>query len=195
MSYNSITFFDLNLKTLTPLDKFIMRAFVDEPYLTDLYVATDKAQQLWAVGKTYCYKYIPQVPGLYPKLYEQNEIIALTFFSSWIPDPYTYDFTVPLEFEGRKYLIDEVDRQFIITRKGRNFFEGLFNALEKAKNYRTVGNYYCYNLITPPWFPPEEQYSQTIPGQTLILLWYNKNYIINAPTQNLLEKYNKKITL
>ena len=58
MSYNSITFFNLNLETLTPLDKFIMKAFVNMPYLTDLYVATDKAQQLWAAGKTYCYKYI-----------------------------------------------------------------------------------------------------------------------------------------
>ena len=195
MSYNSITFFDLDLKTLTPLDKFIMRAFVDEPYLTDLYVATDKAKQLWAAGKTYCYKYIPQAPGLYPKVYEQNEINALTFIASWVPNPYTYDFSKPIEVNGFKYYIDEVDRQFIITRKGRQFYESLFEALEKAKNYRTKGTYYCYNLITPPWFPPEDQYSQTIPGQTIILLWYNKNYIINGPTQNLLDKYNKKITL
>jgi len=195
MSYNSITFFDLNLKTLTPLDKFIMRAFVDEPVLTTLYVATDKAQQLWAAGKTYCYKYIPQVPGLYPKVYEQNEIIALTFFASWIPDPYTYDYSKPLLYEGRYYLIDEVDRQFIITRKGRNFYEGLYEALEKAKNYRAKGSYYCYNLITPPWFLPEDQYSAVIPGQTLILLWFNKDYIINGPIEDLLNKYNKKITL
>ncbi len=195
MSYNSITFFNLNLKTLTPLDKFIMRAFVDEPYLTDLYVATDKAQQLWAAGKTYCYKYIPQAPGLYPKLYEQNEIIALTFFSSWIKDPYTYDYSKPLEFEGRFYLVDEVDRQFIITRKGRNFYEGLFEGLEKALNYRTTGRYYCYNLNTPVWFPEEIQYNAVIPGQTLILLWYNKNYVINGPMQEIVDQYNKQITL
>lgn len=194
MSYNSLSYFDLNLKTLTPLDKFIMRAFVDEPYLTDLYVATDKAQQLWAAGKTYCYKYIPQVPGLYPKVYEQNELIALTFFASWIPNPYTYDYSKPLKYESYTYVIDEVDRQFIITRKGRNFFEGLFNGLEHAKNYRTTGRYYCYNLNTPTWFPPDEQYNAVIPGQTLILLWYNKNYVINGPTQELINKYNK-ITL
>ena len=39
MSYNSLTYFNLDLKTLTPRDKFIMRAFVDEVYLTNLYQA------------------------------------------------------------------------------------------------------------------------------------------------------------
>lgn len=189
MSYNSLTYFNLDLKTLTPLDKFIMRALVDEPVLTTLYVATDKAQQLWAGGKTYCYKYIPQVPGLYPKIYEQNEIIALTFFASWIPDPYTYDYSQPLYYEGRAYLIDEVDKQFIITRKGRNFYEGLYEALEKALNYRTTGRYYCYNLMTPPWFPSDIQYNAVIPGQKLILLWYNKDYVINGPIIDLIAKF------
>jgi len=65
MSYNSLTYFDLDLNTLTPMDKFIMRAFVDEPYLTNLYQATDWAQQLKMQGQTYCYRYVPQQLGLY----------------------------------------------------------------------------------------------------------------------------------
>jgi hypothetical protein len=192
MSYNSITFFDLNLKTLTPLDKFIMRAFVEEPYLTDLYVATDKAQNMHAYGKTYCYKFIPLTPGLYPKIYEQNELIDLTFISYIVPDPYTYDFSQPFNVNGRVVLVDEVDRAFIIARKGRQFYESLFEGLEKAKNYRANGRYYCYNLNTPAWFPSELQYNAVIPGQTLILLWFNKDYIINGPLQNILDMYNKK---
>jgi len=192
MSYNSITFFNLNLETLTPLDKFIMKAFVNMPYLTDLYVATDKAQQLWAAGKTYCYKYIPEVPGLYPKVYEQHELIDLTFISSFVADPYTYDFSKPLYINGRWILVDDVDRQFIITRKGRQFYESLFEGLEKALNYRSNGRYYCYNLNTPVWFPSEIQYNAVIPGQTLILLWFNKDYIINGPIKKLLDAFNKK---
>jgi len=66
MSYNSLTYFNLDLKTLTPRDKFIMRAFVDEQYLTNLYQATDYAKQLWSQGQTYCYKYICSIVPVLP---------------------------------------------------------------------------------------------------------------------------------
>jgi hypothetical protein len=192
MSYNSLTYFDLNLKTLTPLDKFIMKAFVNETNLTNLYQATDWAQQLKSQGQTYCYKYVPEQVGLYPKVYEQNELIDLTFISMFVSNPYTYDFSKPLYVNGRWITVDEVDRSFIIMRKGRQFYESLFAALEMAKEFRANGRYYCYNLNTPVWFPSDIQYNAVIPGQHLILLWFNKNYIINGPWQDVLDKYNKK---
>jgi len=188
MSYNSLTYFNLDLKTLTPRDKFIMRAFVDEVYLTNLYQATDWARQLHSQGQTYCYKYVPQEKGLYPKIYDQNDIMSLTFISSWVPNPYTYDFTKPIKVGFFWIEVDEVDRSFIATIKGRQFYQSLFAALEMAKEFRSNGRYYCYNMITPLWFPEDKQYSSIIPGQFLILLWFNKNYVIQEPIDKLLEK-------
>jgi hypothetical protein len=188
MSYNSLTYFNLDLKTLTPRDKFIMRAFVDEVYLTNIYQATDWARQLHSQGQTYCYKYVPQEKGLYPKIYDQNDIMSLTFISSWVPNPYTYDFTKPIKVGFFWIEVDEVDRSFIATIKGRQFYQSLFAALEMAKEFRSNGRYYCYNMITPLWFPEDKQYSSIIPGQFLILLWYNKNYVIQEPFDKLLEK-------
>jgi hypothetical protein len=43
-------------------------------------------------------------------------------------------------------------------------------------------------MITPLWFPEDKQYSSIIPGQFLILLWFNKNYVIQEPFDKLLEK-------
>jgi len=188
MSYNSLTYFNLDLKTLTPRDKFIMRAFVDEVYLTNLYQATDWARQLHAQGQTYCYKYIPQEKGLYPKVYDQNDIMALTFISTWVPNPYTYDFTKPIKVGFFWIEVDEVDRAFIATIKGRQFYQSLFAALEMAKEFRGNGRYYCYTMITPTWFPEDKQYSSIVPGQFLILLWFNKNYVIQEPLDKLLDK-------
>lgn len=190
MSYNSLTYFNLDLNTLTPRDKFIMRAFVDEVYLTNLYQATDWARQLYSQGQTYCYKFVPQEPGLYSKIYNQNDIMALTFISSWVNNPYTYDFSQPIKVGFTTVQVDEVDRQFIITIKGREFYQSLFAALEMAKEFRGNGRYYCYNMITPKWFPEDKQYSSIIPGQFLILLWFNKNYILEEPMNKLLEKLN-----
>ena len=118
MSYNSLTYFNLDLKTLTPRDKFIMRAFVDEVYLTNIYQATDWARQLHSQGQTYCYKYVPQEKGLYPKIYDQNDIMSLTFISSWVPNPYTYDFTKPIKVGFFWIEVDEVDRSFIPFDRG-----------------------------------------------------------------------------
>jgi len=190
MSYNSLTYFNLDLKTLTPRDKFIMRAFVDEQYLTNLYQATDYAKQLWSQGQTYCYKFIPQEEGLYPKVYDQNDINALTFIASWVKDPYTYDFTTPIKVGFTTVTVDEVDRAFIIAIKGRQFYQSLYAALEMAKEFRANGRYYCYNMITPVWFPEDKQYSSIIPGQFLIFLWFNKNYIVKEPFEQLIEKLN-----
>lgn len=190
MSYNSLTYFNLDLNTLTPRDKFIMRAFVDEVYLTNLYQATDWARQLYSQGQTYCYKFVPQEPGLYSKIYNQNDIMALTFISSWVNNPYTYDFSQPIKVGFTTVQVDEVDRQFIITIKGREFYQSLFAALEMAKEFRGNGRYYCYNMITPKWFPEDKQYSSIIPGQFLILLWFNKNYILEEPMNKLIEKLN-----
>lgn len=181
MSYNSLTYFDLDLNTLTPMDKFIMRAFVDEPYLTNLYQATDWAQQLKMQGQTYCYRYVPQQRGLYSKMYDQNDLIDLTFISYIVPNPYTYDFSVPFNVNGHIIYVDEVDKSFIIARKGREFYGSLYAALEMAKEFRGNGRYYCYNMVTPNWFLPENHYAAGIPGQKLILLWYNMNYVIKNP--------------
>lgn len=190
MSYNSLTYFNLDLNTLTPRDKFIMRAFVDQVYLTNLYQATDYAKQLSSQGQTYCYKYVPQEPGLYPKIYNEREINALTFISSWVENPYTYDFSKPIKVGFFTYDIDEVDRAFIIVIKGRQFYQSLFAALEMAKEFRGNGRYYCYNMITPKWFPEDKQYASIIPGQFLILLSYNQDYILKEPLNNLIEKLN-----
>ena len=54
-------------------------------------------------------------------------------------------------------------------------------ALEMAKEFRANGRYYCYNMVTPNWFLPENHYAAGIPGQKLILLWYNMNYVIKNP--------------
>jgi len=194
MSYNSISYFDLNLKTLTPLDKFVMRAFVEEPYLTNIYQSINYAQQLKMLGKTYCYKYVPLDPGLYPKIYDQNELIDLAFIATIVDNPYTYDYSKPFYINGRVIFCDAVDQSFIITLKGKQFYDSLFEALEMAKNYRTTGRYYCYYLRTPFWFPPYEQFNAVIPGQKLILLWYNKDYIINGDdhVKSILSKYSRK---
>ena len=185
MSYNSLSYFQLDLKTLTPLDKFIMKAFVDEQYLTNLYQATDWAQQLKYQGQTYCYKFVPQEPGLYPKIYDENDLIDLTFISAIVPDPYTYDYSKPFYINGHWIKVDEVDRAFIIVRKGRQFYESLFAALTMAQEFRGNGRYYCYYLSTPFWFPPDQQYRAGIPGQKLILLFYNKDYVINGGTLSI----------
>lgn len=190
MSYNSLTYFNLDLNTLTPRDKFIMRAFVDEVYLTNLYQATDYARQLFSQGQTYCYKFVPQELGLYPKIYNEIDIMSLTFISSWVENPYTYDFSEPIKVGFNTIQVDEVDRAFIITIKGRQFYQSLFAALEMAKEFRSNGRYYCYNMITPKWFPDDKKYASIIPGQFLILLWFNKNYILQEPLNKLIENLN-----
>lgn len=191
MSYNSLSYFQLNLKTLTPSDKFVMRAFVNEPNYTDLYAAVVKAQALKAQGRTYCYKFVPEEPGLYPKVYEQNDLIDLAFISAIVPDPYTYDFEKPFYINGHWIKVDAVDRAFIITYKGQQFYGNLYGALELAMEFRQTGRYYCYYMLTPAWFPEDQQFNVGIPGQKLILLFYNKDYIINQPKEELLEMYNK----
>jgi len=105
-----------------------------------------------------------------------------------VKDPYTYDFTKPNKVGFNTVTVDEVDRAFIITIKGREFYQSLFAALEMAKEFRSNGRYYCYKMITPEWFPEDMKYSSLIPGQFLILLWFNKNYILQEPLDNLIEK-------
>ena len=111
MSYNSLTYFNLDLNALTPRDKFIMKAFVDEEYLTNIYQSINYAQKLKSQGRTYCYRFIPQERGLYSKIYNENDLVDLKFISSWVKNPYTYDFTKPIKVGFRYVEVDEVDRQ------------------------------------------------------------------------------------
>ena len=187
MSYNSLTYFNLDLNALTPRDKFIMKAFVDEVYLTNIYQSINYAQKLKSQGRTYCYKFVPQEKGLYSKIYNENDLVDLKFISSWVKNPYTYDFTKPIKVGFRYVEVDEVDRAFIIVLKGQQFYESLFLALEQAKEFRANGRYYCYNMMTPEWFPEDITYSSIIPGQFLILLWFNKDYIINNKLLDLIK--------
>ena len=42
-----------------------------------------------------------------------------------------------------------------------------------------AGKYYCYYLKTPKYlFPKDEWFNEKIEGQTLILLWYNREYLL-----------------
>jgi len=196
MSYNSITYFDLDLKTLTPLDRFIMRAFVEESYLTDIYQSINYAQNLKTLGKTYCYKYVPLEPGLYQKIYNQNELLDLAFIALILTsnriNPYTYDWDKPFNINGHIIFCDAVDQSFVIVLMGKQFYDSLFEALELAKDFRARGKYYCYYLKTPWWFPQDQQYNTVIQGQKLILLWFNKDYVVNEPLKKFLEPFNKK---
>lgn len=192
MSYNSIAFFDLNLNTLTPADKFVMLAFTKEAYYTDIYQATDYAQRLISLGKTYCYRYVPLEPGLYNKIYDQNEIVDLAFIASWVMNPYTYDFTKPIYVNGRYIYVDEVDRSFIIVVKGREFYSNLFLALNNAQNFRGTGRFYCWYMKTPYWFPADQTFSVYYQGQQLLLLWYNQGYVLPKPLKSILDQFRKK---
>ncbi len=176
MSYNSLGYFQLDLNTLTPSDKFIMRGFVNQIYNVDLYESVTKATYLKSIARTYCYKFVPKNPALPPKIYNENELIDLGFIASFVPNPYTYDFSQPILINGEEVFVDETDRDFIIIYKGNQFYNHMYSALELAKEFRGGGKYYCYYMKTPDWF--EEQYNVKVDGQYLILLWQNKNYVL-----------------
>ena len=175
MSYNSLGYFNLDLQNLTDAEKFVMTAFNIEYYLTNIYEALDYAQKLKSQGRTFCYKYVPLEKGLYEKIYDQNELVDLKFISTFVENPYTYDFSQPINIFGREVLVDEVDRSFIATVKGERFYDSLYAALEMAKEFRNNGRYYCYRMVTPSWF--KKQYKETFDGRLLILLWFNRKYV------------------
>ena len=175
MSYNNLEYFNLDLNNLKPSEEFVMEAFNKESYLTNIYEALDYAQKLKSQGRTFCYKYIPLEKGLYEKIYDQNELLDLKFISTFVEDPYTYDFSNPINVFGREILVDEVDRSFIITLKSERFYMSLFSALEMAKEFRGNGRYYCYYMKTPSWFL--KQFNEMFDGRLLILLWFNRRYV------------------
>ena len=184
MSYNSLGYFNLDLNNLTPAQEFVMKAYNKEYYLTNIFEALDYAQKLRSQGRTFCYKYIPLEPGLYEKIYDQNELLELKFISTFVEDPYTYDFSKPIDVFGREVLVDEVDKSFIITVKGERFYDQLYASLQMAQQFRDNGRYYCYYMKTPPWFLPKEQFNEMLDGRLLILLWYNRKYV-EDPIRNI----------
>ena len=74
--------------------------------------------------------------------------------------------------------LDETDKSFVIVLKGRTFYNQLYGALEMAKDYKTRGKQYYYFMKTPLWFKEDQEFDVSMPGHKLILLWYNKNYVL-----------------
>ena len=189
-SHDCIDYFNLNFATLTPADLFIMQSLVEQIYRTDIFKAVETAQQLKTLSRTYCYKYYPLDKKLDSKVYDQNDLVALFFISCIVDNPYDIIPCTPeteeicskfvVEENGLKLDIklDETDKSFVIVLKGRTFYNQLYGALEMAKDYKTRGKQYYYFMKTPLWFKEDQEFDVSMPGHKLILLWYNKNYVL-----------------
>lgn len=190
-SHDCIDYFNLNFATLTPADLFIMQSLVEQIYRTDIFKAVETAQQLKSLSRTYCYKYYPLDKSLEPKIYDQNELVALFFISCIVDNPYDIVPCTPEnEHECSQYTIDEnglpfhvkldeTDKSFVIILKGATFYNQLYGALELAKDYKSRGKQYYYYMQTPKWFKEDQQLNVSMPGHRLILLWYNRDYVLH----------------
>ena len=49
-------------------------------------------------------------------------------------------------------------------------------------DYKSRGKQYYYYMQTPKWFKPEQQFNVSMPGHKLILLWYNRDYVLKLPS-------------
>jgi len=187
---NTIDYFKLDLNNISESDKFIMRGFNNEKYFTDMYAAVNTAQQFKVFGRTYNFKYYPKDPSLFPKIYNQNDLVDLNSVSMYVENPYdivpcTSDPTKPcsvfyIKDNGikREVRVDEVDKSFIIILKSCYFYNNLYSCLEIAKEYKSKGKSYFYFLKTPKWFKEVETFNKTVDGRTFLLLWYNKDYLL-----------------
>ena len=190
-SQNCIPYFNLNFATLSDADLFIMQSLVEQIYRTDIFKAVETAQHLKSLSRTYCYKYYPLDKSLEPKIYDQNELVALFFISCIVDNPYDIVPCTPEnEHECSQYTIDEnglpfhvkldeTDKSFVIILKGATFYNQLYGALELAKDYKSRGKQYYYYMQTPKWFKEDMQFNVSMPGHRLILLWYNRDYVLH----------------
>ena len=182
-SRNCIAYFNLNLNELTPAEEFIMAGFNNKIYYTDIYAATLTAQQLKTNSLTYCFKYIPKPQPdkvLYSKIYNQNDLVDLAFVAQVaVTNPGVIKAGEVFEYQGRRMVLDETDISFVNILKQKEFYQSLYASLDLALDYRGRGKYYCYYLKTPKYlFPKNERFNEKIEGQTLILLWYNREYLL-----------------
>jgi len=172
---DSITYFQLNKNTINDVDIKIMKILCREDYFRDFFKAYDNAQELRSQSKQFFYKYFPLNNDLNAKLYDQNDIQNLIMISKFIKNPHKYNFNLPLTVGDKILLIDDTDKDFVILCKAKQFYENIFNHVQKALDYRRNGKEYFVSVYTPDWF--EEQYSKTMDGERFIQLWKNREIV------------------
>jgi len=172
--FDNITYFTLNQNSLTDGDYYILKALYYQNYFQDFISSFNNALDSKSKSKEYFFKFIPLDVAINPKVYDQNDIFDLNFLSQSIKNPYIYNWSKQIHINQRILLIDETDREFIILCKAKEYYQRIFDGLQKALEYRGSGRQYFFSFNSPDWFPETHKYSIQMQGERLIQLWKHK---------------------